>query len=90
MSANDPKRTFCLCAVVGAARCDECRQVINGALVAKETEATRAWEMGLGTVTPLLGENTPGQRSDWFLRVLRGYRGGDHTWEPLSRAPNDH
>ena len=38
-------------------------------------------EMGLGTVTPPLGENTPGRRLDWFLRVLRGYRWGDHTWE---------
>ena len=33
----------------------------------------------IANVTPPLGENTPGRRSDWFLRVLRGYRGGDHT-----------
>ena len=38
-------------------------------------------EMGLGTVTLPLGENTRGRRLDWFLPVLRGYRGGDHTWE---------
>jgi hypothetical protein len=38
-------------------------------------------EMGLGTVTPPLGENTPGRRLDWFLRALRGYRWGDHSWE---------
>ena len=38
-------------------------------------------EMGLGTVTPPLGENTPGRRLDWFLPVLRGYRWGDHRWE---------
>lgn len=34
--------------------------------------------MSLGTVTPPLGKNTPGQRSDWFPRVLRGYRGGSY------------
>ena len=33
-------------------------------------------EMGLGAVTPPLCENTLGRRSDWFLRGLRGYRGG--------------
>jgi hypothetical protein len=38
-------------------------------------------EMGLGTVRPPLGENTPGRRSDWFLRVLPGCRAGDHRWE---------
>jgi hypothetical protein len=26
MSANELKRTFCLCAGVGAVRCDECRR----------------------------------------------------------------
>ena len=33
-------------------------------------------EMNLGTVMPPVGKNTLDRRSDWFPRVLRGYRGG--------------
>ena len=67
MSANDPKRTC-----VGA----------KGKPWSPGRGSDQGLEeMGLGTVTLPLGENTPGRRLDWFLRVLRGYRGGDHTWE---------
>jgi hypothetical protein len=43
-------------------------------LVAREGEATRVWRRWASArVTPPLGENTLGRRSDWFLRVLPGY-----------------
>ena len=66
MSAFDPKRT---CAV----------QKENPGRQGGVDQGVE--EMGLGTVTPPLGENTPGRRLDWFRRALRGYRWGDHTWE---------
>ena len=63
-------------------RCTEVASVPSkSALVAREGSDQGLEEMRLGTVTLPLGENTPGRRSDRFLRVLRGYRGGDHTWE---------
>ena len=69
----------CTCLLLtqsGHARCK------RKTLVAREGSVDQGVEeMGLGTVTPPLGENTPGRRLDWFLRVLRGYRWGDHRWE---------
>ena len=78
--AYDPKRTFYLCAVV--VQPVAMNVAGNKRSPGRQGDGSDRVEE-LGTVTPPLCENTPGRRSDWFLRVLRGYRGGDHTWERL-------